>query len=561
MSLADLQLLRPAFWLFYSGQNPIPSDQRLDAWLSRDGGAEILSIKREWLKATRLSVLSPSYYTVERAVNTTARPAANPTSNEQASENNLLKNADFALGTEFWDVSPKAPGIEVVRDPQHRHRWVLKIPTADGIFALSQQLIWSSSVQTVSGDFQVSVVDAAKDRPVQIRVRFYDAKGNSRIVAGRTITTTHRWHSVVIPRQQLPETMHDKFLIESNRGQGNMFIGPVFLTAQTDEAARTRYVAKLAELHDELTILGRNPGDPALPHIESEIRSNPAPPETDSGTVSQRLVGTWSARSDAYEYRADGTWSMISAGQNAAKGEWHIDGNQFVETRGEKRVGGEARNSTIVLVNDEDFVLADAERVFHATRIAPIDVEKIAGLAIPDLRSEQKKEAKWPEFVKPEQLHTLESTRDYMAEVHKQLGKERQAPGGTEFKSVLGLLKAPSLPLSEKDLIGQRRFRSIDITKVGVFPYTFHNCRFTLKDGTWSFERPRGYAVVARKGNLYRHDESTFVFIGSRTLYDAVGRTAPSRDSVGVLLKKAKDRFIMILDPSASMYELYEIKK
>jgi hypothetical protein len=556
LSSADLQLFLPGFWLFYSGQNPVPSNQRLDAWLDSNRCAEILRTQRDWLKTARPAFLYSSYYAINSA---SAWSAPQVSSDRDAREDNLLRNGDFVHGTDDWTIAPNAPGVAVNRDPIRHDRWVLLIPTRDGLFSLSQQLAIPPNVPTLSGHFQVSAPRASKDAPVQIRVRFYNAKGNSLIVAGRTLTSGQTWHTVVIPRSNVPSEMRDRFQIQGNRGQGNVFIAPVFLTAQIDEAARARYVAKLAEVHDELLSSGANPGDQELGQIESEIRRYPAPAEMDSGALSKLLVGTWSVAADVYEYRADGTWRIVSAAQSPPEGEWHINGNQLVQTRGDHAAGADTRQSTIILLNDKDVILGDADRVFHATRVAPGDVDKLAHLAIPDLRSEQTEKPNWPEFVKPEQLHTLQSARDYIVDVHKQLAAGKSRRG--EFTSVLQLLKAPSLPIREKDVVGEWRCRSIDVATVGVFSNAFHRCRFALQDGALSFERLGGYAVVRRKGDLHRNEESSFVFIGTRTAYNAEGHAGTSRDSVGILLRKSRNLYVMIFDPTPRFYEIYEIRK
>jgi hypothetical protein len=190
-----------------------------------------------------------------------------------------------------------------------------------------------------------------------------------------------------------------------------------------------------------------------------------------------------------------------------------------------------------------------------------VEVDKVVAVAIPNLSSDSTASTRWRELLKPEQLHTLQSMRDYIMDVHKELGRDARQPGRAEFESALKLLQAPSLPIREKDLVGQRRFHSMDVTTVGVFSYPVHECRFAMKDDTLSFERPGGYAVVARSGNLYRNDDNSFVFVGTRIGYDVEGRVTRRMDSVGVLLRKSKERYLMILDPTPTMYEIYEIRK
>ena len=180
-----------------------------------------------------------------------------------------------------------------------------------------------------------------------------------------------------------------------------------------------------------------------------------------------------------------------------------------------------------------------------------------------DLPPDDIEAPQWIQMVAAEQLHTLQSAGDYIVALHKRLAEAnaRQLPGGAEFQHVVQLLSAPWLPIREKNIVGEHRFRSIEVTKMGVFAYSFHRCRFTIRDAILSFGRPGGYAVVARKGKLYRNNESSFVFVGTRTTYNVEGQVVQRSDSVGLLFRKSNDRYVMIFDPAPDFYELYEIGK
>jgi hypothetical protein len=173
--------------------------------------------------------------------------------------------------------------------------------------------------------------------------------------------------------------------------------------------------------------------------------------------------------------------------------------------------------------------------------------------------------AAWINTVKPNLLENLQSTRQFVFSTNLEITPDKlHSPlaGPAEFEAMLKLLKAPLLPIREKDVLGEWRHRSIDASSMGVVVHLFHKCRFTMNHGTLFFERFGGSYVVRRKGKLYRNDANSFVFIGTKTLYVENDReSGPAEASAGMLLKKARDRFLMILDPAPTNYELYEIVK
>jgi hypothetical protein len=186
---------------------------------------------------------------------------------------------------------------------------------------------------------------------------------------------------------------------------------------------------------------------------------------------------------------------------------------------------------------------------------------------IPDLQSQEGTAPRWRELVKPDQLLALQSARKWIATVHARLTPDKLKPssgfaGQVEIDTVKQLLRSASLPIEEKELLAVSRCRAIAVSGLGMIIYSFHPCRFTNKDGGLFFERLGGSYVIRRKGPLYRHDERTFVFVGTRALYVEGGQQqGPIEESVGILLKKSKDQFLLINDPRPEGYELYEIRK
>jgi hypothetical protein len=187
---------------------------------------------------------------------------------------------------------------------------------------------------------------------------------------------------------------------------------------------------------------------------------------------------------------------------------------------------------------------------------------------IPDLQPQGETAPRWRELVKPDQLLALQSARKWIAILNARLTPDKLKPPSSGFASqaeidkVKQLLRSASLPIEEKELLAASRCRAIAVSGEGMIIYDFHPCRFTNKDGGLFFERLGGSYVIRRKGPLYRHDERNFVFVGTRALYVEGGRQqGPTEESVGILLKKSKDQYLLINDPRPQGYELYEIRK
>src|SRR5262249_58054811 len=63
--------------------------------------------------------------------------------------------------------------------------------------------------------------------------------------------------------------------------------------------------------------------------IDNEIRQHPTPKDSDGKIQSGRLVGKWSSPRHDYQYKGDGSWTMLPADEGTTHGTWRIDGNQF----------------------------------------------------------------------------------------------------------------------------------------------------------------------------------------------------------------------------------------
>lgn len=152
--------------------------------------------------------------------------ALQPTLN--AATDNLLANGQFTQGTAHWE----AENERLIGDPGNRYNQVIKIPIEDGVFALSQKLSLPTSVKSFRGSFRIRATCASPNEPVQVRVRIYNAQGDSIIIAAKTISTSETWETIAIPAVTLPPETRESLLIESNRGQGEVLIDDVTLRPQ-----------------------------------------------------------------------------------------------------------------------------------------------------------------------------------------------------------------------------------------------------------------------------------------------------------------------------------------
>jgi hypothetical protein len=129
------------------------------------------------------------------------------------------------------------------------------------------------------------------------------------------------------------------------------------------EAARADYITRLVRLRERAT----RTSDYTWQAIDAEIKQHPAPGDSDSKSLSRRLVGKWESPRHDYLYRADGTWTMLPADPDTTHGTWRIEGNQYFDTAAIDPA--QTSQYTIILITNLDFVFTDGEVVFYETRL------------------------------------------------------------------------------------------------------------------------------------------------------------------------------------------------
>jgi tetratricopeptide (TPR) repeat protein len=138
-----------------------------------------------------------------------------------------------------------------------------------------------------------------------------------------------------------------------------------------DEAARLRYVTKLAQMDAQMTpYIMHNPDLDAKEAyanqagaIQDELRKHPTPRNVDSRKLSQLLVGEWASPRHVYAFRADGTYGV----SDEQRDKWRIEGNEYID---------DVSRGPIILVDRNYFIYAFGQGVMVYTRANDSEVER-----------------------------------------------------------------------------------------------------------------------------------------------------------------------------------------
>jgi hypothetical protein len=210
-----------------------------------------------------------------------------------------------------------------------------------------------------------------------------------------------------------------------------------------------------------------------------------------------------------------------------------------------------------VEVIKESEKIADTIRAFNKEGTGLGD--KATG-ASPSLNEET---PEWRRRIKPQHVESVESAETLAVAFNSaRLAAGPRGVGEVDdtkhLSTAIACLKPQDRPFKEKDLLGNWRCRSIQADDRSVIVYPFFNCRFIRKDGKLFFAKTTG--SQRRSGYLYPSGGDHMVFLGSLTMNDDVN-SGEYTDTVGVLVRKGSDRFLLILDATQKGYELFEIVK
>jgi len=169
----------------------------------------------------------------------------------------------------------------------------------------------------------------------------------------------------------------------------------------------------------------------------------------------------------------------------------------------------------------------------------------------------------WRRRIKPQHVESVESAETLAVAFNSErLAAGPRGAGEVDdtkhLSTAIACLKPQDRPFKEKDLLGKWRCRSIQANSRIIVVYSFFDCRFIRKNGKLFFEKTTG--SQRRSGYLYPSTGDHMVFLGTLTMNDDAN-SGEYTDTVGVLVRKASDRFLIILDATPEGYQLYEIVK
>lgn len=178
--------------------------------------------------------------------------------------------------------------------------------------------------------------------------------------------------------------------------------------------------------------------------------------------------------------------------------------------------------------------------------------------------------ALWRTLVNSGDLAKASDALTFVKEVNGRL--DPGAANRADARKVEDLLFSKSEAFSDAELIGSWKCRSIQVGSLGVFSYPQFPLRIAPDQGRLRLEKIGGSQL--RRGYLYSDGPNQRrIFLGKqfvrgedpKTDYSGIALRGEGEgvkgDSVGVLVKKAGGKFVLILDATSVDYEVYELSK
>jgi hypothetical protein len=179
----------------------------------------------------------------------------------------------------------------------------------------------------------------------------------------------------------------------------------------------------------------------------------------------------------------------------------------------------------------------------------------------------------WRKTIHPAHRPSVDRALEAIAAVHAALDPATRKNDAKTIAEVDTLVTRTSLPFTSEELPGKWKVRSIQGGSLGIFAYPFFPASFEKRDGRLFLKKTSGSQF--RHGFLYADGaNSRQIFLGVKYVSgekpQAYSGTYPHEaldgedldfDSVGVLVKKAPNHFVLILDATETEYEVYEFKR
>jgi hypothetical protein len=102
------------------------------------------------------------------------------------------------------------------------------------------------------------------------------------------------------------------------------------------------------------------------------------------------------------------------------------------------------------------------------------------------------------------------------------------------------------MAMTQKDLVGEWRCRSLQLDSLGLFIYDYFKCRISARGDALVFQKTTGSQRT--KGRLYRLSDTRYVYAGAATVNDdppVEYGARPDSDEVGYLVRTGTNRLRM----------------
>jgi hypothetical protein len=172
----------------------------------------------------------------------------------------------------------------------------------------------------------------------------------------------------------------------------------------------------------------------------------------------------------------------------------------------------------------------------------------------------------WEPIITPSDRALLDASTDRLVADVTQ-GAAAGTPYGIMVPALLALVRAPAQPVSERDMIGDWRCRSIQVQPLGIFGYPFFRCRVQRRGDDLFFEKLTGSQRVS--GLLFARDASAFVLLGGATVNNDpqrryVGDTNETPDILqhnraGLVTRIGAARLRIVFPADDGVFEVYEL--
>jgi len=155
----------------------------------------------------------------------------------------------------------------------------------------------------------------------------------------------------------------------------------------------------------------------------------------------------------------------------------------------------------------------------------------------------------------------LELLSNFDAIRRQAIAKALASGESTDREELAKALVGDPQPISDGELLGKWRCRSIQMADLGIFAYPFFDCRVLVEQGKLVFWKTGGSQRT--KGHLFRMTGARFAYVGSAYYPYADATMRPygakaEHDQVAILVKVARNR-LRLEFPEVSGFEIMEL--